>query len=31
MVTSGKRDEETGKIGAEDKEIQTTVYKINKI
>ena len=31
MVTSGKRDEETGKIGEEDKEIQTTVYKINKI
>ena len=31
MATSEKRGEETGKIGAEDKEIQTTVYKINKM
>lgn len=31
MATSGKRDEETGKTGTEDKEIQTTVYKINKM
>ena len=31
MVTSGEREEESGKISEGDEEVQTTMYKINKL
>ena len=31
MVTSGERESERSKIGVGDGEIQTTMYKINKL
>ena len=31
VVTSGEREGGRGKIGEEDQEVQTTMYKINKL
>ena len=31
VVTNGEREEERGKIGVGDKELQTPMYKINKL
>ena len=31
MVTSGEREVGRGKIGVEDSEVQTTMYKISKV